>query len=257
MKKSRLIESLTISLFVVLLMVPPLVGADVFMKEKQHSDGMTFMGQTQPPQDKIITTWISKDQMRTDHGDISTIVRFKDDKVHAYHLNHAQKSVMEMSFDAEEMEGMGRHMAQNAKIKVTATGETKKIGSWNCTKYIQEMNMGMMPMTSEIWASEEIKIPYYEMYKKLSAGMAVQQPGMKAFMQSMEEETRKIKGVPVLTITNMTMMKNTNMKSSRELLEIKEDTAPSGIFEIPAGYTTQVMPGGPGERPRQGKQRQQ
>jgi len=48
---------------------------------------------------------------------------------------------------------------------------------------------------------------------------------------------KKVRGVPVLTVTNMTMMKNVTIKSSRELLEIREGTAPAGTFEIPAGYT--------------------
>jgi hypothetical protein len=50
------------------------------------------------------------------------------------------------------------------------------------------------------------------------------------------------------------MMQNTTMKSSRELVEIKEGTAPAGIFDIPAGYTKQEMPlGPPGGRQMPGK----
>jgi len=34
----------------------------------------------------------------------------------------------------------------------------------------------MMPMTSEVWASEDIKIPYYELYEKLSTAMMAHHP---------------------------------------------------------------------------------
>jgi hypothetical protein len=70
-----------------------------------------------------------------------------------------------------------------------------------------------------------------------------------------EKASKKIKGIPVLTTTTMTMMKNTTVKSSRELLEIKEGTAPSGIFGIPIGYTKQTMPQGMGGGMRPGKQK--
>jgi hypothetical protein len=48
------------------------------------------------------------------------------------------------------------------------------------------MDMGMLS-TSEIWASEDIKIPYRDLYEKLSSANMAQQPGMKAAMQAMPE----------------------------------------------------------------------
>jgi hypothetical protein len=254
--KKHFMKFLMVLVSTVVLTVPALVGADVYMKEKHHTDGMTIMAQTQPPKDQIVTIWISKDQMRTDQGDTSSIMRLVNDKVLVINLNHLEKTFMELSFESEDLQDLGMKMTQKSTIKVTPTGETKKIGNWNCTKYIQEMDMGMMPMTSEIWATEDIKMPYYELYKKISARMTVQQPSMKAAMGSIEEENRKIKGVPVLTVTDMAMMQNIKVKSSRELLEIREDTAPGGIFEIPAGYAKQTMPGGMGERRMPGRQKQ-
>jgi len=64
---------------------------------------------------------------------------------------------------------------------------------------------------------------------------------MKLSMQALQEERKKIKGVPVLTITTTTIMKDTTVRSSRELVEIKEGQAPAGIFEIPPEYTKQSM----------------
>jgi hypothetical protein len=51
------------------------------------------------------------------------------------------------------------------------------------------------------------------------------------------------------------MMQNTTIKSSRELIEIKEDTAPADSYDIFAGYTRQEMPQGMGERRTPGKQK--
>jgi hypothetical protein len=45
------------------------------------------------------------------------------------------------------------------------------------------------------------------------------------------------------------------VKSSRELIEIKEGAAPAGIFDIPAGYSKQEMPQGMGAPMKPGKQK--
>jgi hypothetical protein len=242
-------------IFLMVFVLPTLVCADVFMKEKHHTDGMTVMGQAQPPQDKTATIWIAKDKMRRDQGDTSSIAKLEDNRVLIYHLNHQKKTYTELSLGSNDLQDTATAMVGDLKVKVVPTDESKKIGNWNCKKYLQEMDMGMMPITSEIWASEDIKIPYYDFYEKVSAAMTAQQPGMKMPMTAMQEEMKKIKGVPVLTITNMTIMQNTPVKSSRELLEIKEDTAPAGTFDIPQGYTKQAMPQNAGERMMPGKQK--
>ncbi len=253
--KRNLCKLSMVAIVLVVSFAPALVGADVLMKEKQHTDGMTVMGQAQPAQDKTATIWIAKDKMIREQGDISTIAKLDNDKVLIFHLNHAKKTYFELSMGSNDLQDATSAMVGELKVKVTPTTETKKIGNWNCKKYLQEMDMGMMPVISEIWASEDIKIPHYDLYEKLSTAMMTQQPGMKMPMQAMQEEMKKIKGVPVLTLTTMTMMKNTTVKSSRELLEIKEATAPAGVFDIPAGYTKQAMPQGMGERRPPGKQK--
>lgn len=239
--KGKLLSLGMVLMVAAVFCTPVLASADVFMKEKQHTDGMTIMGQAQPPQDKMSNVWISKDKMRMDHGEVSSIAQVVDEKVTIYHLNHANKTYTELVLGSNASQDAVSAMAGEMKVKVTPTSETKKIGNWNCKKYLQEMDMGMMPIKSEIWASEDIKMPYADFYEKLSAAMTAGQPGMGVSSKAMQEEMKKIKGVPVLTVTNMTMMKNVNVKSSRELLEIKEDTAPAGTFDIPAGYKRQVM----------------
>jgi hypothetical protein len=238
-----------------LFVLPPLADADVFMKENQHTDGMTMMGHAQPPQDKTATIWISKDKMRRDQGDTSSIAKLEKDKVLIYHLNHQKKSYTELSLGSTDIQDTASSMAADLKVKVVPTDEIRKIGNWNCRKYLQEMDMGMMPITSEIWASEDIKIPDYDFYERVANAMTAQQPGMKMPMTGLQEEMKKIKGVPVLTVTNMTIMKDTAVKTSRELLEIKEGTAPPGTFDVPQGYTEQAIPQNVGERMAPGKKK--
>ena len=160
------------------LLVPALVRADVFMKEKTHTDGMTIMGQAQPPQDKISTVWVTKDKMRTDHGDTSSIATVVDGKLVIYHVNHANKTYSELTVGSDGTQNVPPGMPGEMKVKITPTSETKKIGNWNCRKYLQEMDMGMMPINSEVWASEDIAMPHADFYEKLSSTMGGGQPGM-------------------------------------------------------------------------------
>jgi len=232
---------------------PSFVGADVFMKEKHHTDGMNIMGQVQPPQDKIATIWISQDKIRIDQGNMVSIGKVENGSLVLYHIDHSKKTYTVL--DSEAMRNFASGMAGETKVKITPTGNSKTIGNWNCKKYLQEMDMGMMPMSSEIWASEDIKMPYKDLYEKFATAMMPQQPGMQASAQAMQEELKKIKGFPVLTTTTMTMMQNSTIKSSRELLEIKEDTAPAGTFDIPAGYVKQELPQGMSGQRMPGKQK--
>lgn len=240
--KANLLKFSIVLITATLLLAPAFAGADVFMKEKQHTDGMTIMGQAQPAQDRTVTTWITQDKMRRDEGEMSSLAIVEKGKMVVYHINHPQKLYTEMSLGSDDIQELASGMSGEIKVKVTPTGESKKIGSWNCKKYIQEMDMGMMPMASEIWATEDIKIPFQDIYEKFGSAMVPAQPGMKMSMQAMQEEMKKMKGLPVLTNSTMRMMQNVTMKTSRELLEIKDGTAPAGTFDLPAGYKKQEMP---------------
>lgn len=228
--------------------------ADIFMKQKSHTDGFQMMGQSQPAKDEIQNIWITSEKIRSDGENQSFIMRLDQKKM--YMLNHKEKTYVEMPLNfgkmvdskmQEAMEGedmsteekekmmqMMQGMTQ-MKVTVTPTGETKKIGDWNCQKYIQSMQTMMGPATSEIWATEDLKMDY-EVYSKFMAAMGGGPGGMFGdFMTDMIKEMEKIKGVPVLTIGTMNMM-GASVKTTQELLEFKEDTAPSGIFNLPSGY---------------------
>jgi len=120
------------------------------------------------------------------------------------------------------------------RVTVTPTNEKKQIGKWQCTKYVQKTEAGMMTATSEIWASEELKLDY-DLFAEFSASLLGLQPGLSESLEQAKAELAKIKGVPVLSASTTRMMETT-MTSSQELLEFKEGTAPEGIFDLPEGY---------------------
>lgn len=223
--------------------------ADVFMKLKAHKDATRMGGQSLPAKDTIQTIWMAANMMRHDEAGASMIIRLDEKK--AYYLDNSAKSYVEMPLDFEkamtdleaatgkkdkEMEEQMK-MAQSMfkmKMTITDTGEKKTINKWNCRKYIREMTMGMGPVKSEVWATEDLKMDL-DLYAQFNAVMMAMQPGAKESIEQATAEMKKLKGVPVLTITTANVM-GANMKSTEELLEFKEGKAPDGIFEIPAGY---------------------
>jgi hypothetical protein len=241
-------------LFVLTCFIMPLaLQADVYIKQKNHTDEMKIMGQTQPASDEIFVTWMGKDKARLDHGeDTSTIVRL--DKKMIYLINHAEMKYGEMPFnetsdiltaavsgadlsDEEKAEAQkmmkGFASMMQPKVTVKETGETQKIKNWNCKKYIMTMEMMGTKSTSEIWATENIKIDY-ELYMTLGLSMMPKTPGL----EKMLEEMKKIKGLTVLSTATTSVM-GTDVKSSQELLEVSEKSAPAGTYEVPEGYKKQ------------------
>lgn len=229
--------------------------ADIFMKQKQHTDGMSMMGQTQPAKDIIQNVWITEDAISSQSEDHTILFLFKQKKM--IMINHLQKTYTEMpmsfqkvldkamedkkDLDQSEKEDFMK-MAQGMtkfEITVTPTNETKKINKWNCKKYNQEVKMGMGPISSEVWATEELEMDY-SLYAKFSTSMMAMQPGFHESYEKAMKELEKIKGVPVFTKTVVKMM-GMEMKSSQELLEFKTGTAPKGTFDKPSGYKKTSM----------------
>ncbi|MFZ5572958.1 MAG: hypothetical protein ACOZF0_21365 [Thermodesulfobacteriota bacterium] len=233
--------------------------ADIFLKYKLHTDGFQMMGQTQPAKDANQETWITDNMVRTDEAGKSTILRLDQKRV--YFIDHQKKTYTDMplgvekmaeqavmqdeSMSAEEkqqamqfMQGMMKGMAK-IQVTVTETGERKKIGKWNCTKYLQKMTTAMGPSDSEIWATRDIKINTDLLNKMQAAGMMMM-PGMQDSISEVVKEMKKINGVSVLSTSTAVMM-NTRVKTTHELVDYMEKKAPSDWYALPKGYGKEQM----------------
>jgi len=237
--------------FVVACMsVPVGVQADVYIKQKNHTDGYSMMGQSQPAKDDLFVTWMGKDKARMEHGEDATII-IRQDKKMMYSVSHAEMKYWEMPFSEtsdlmtaaisgsdlsdeeraqaqEMMKGFAQMMTP--KVTVKETGEMQKIKNWKCKKYIMTTEMMGTTSTSEVWATEDIKIDY-ELYTTLSFSLMPKTSGL----EEMLEEMKKIKGLAVLS-TGTTSVMGTDVKTTQELLEVLERSAPAGTYEAPEGY---------------------
>ena len=247
MKKTQACFVLGLAVLVGLVLTAPL-RADVYMKNKTHTDAMQIMGQSQPAKDATMTFWMTESRVRMDQDGGTSSLWVADQKV-LYMIDHNKKQYAEMPLDFDKMfeqaggddpqakeamakmPGFMKNMMQGMSAKVTETGETKVINGWNCRKYLIEMNMGMAGTTNmESWATQDIKIDYTKIFTATNAMMAAM-PGFDKIIQEM----KKVKGVVVYQTAKSKVM-GTEVGSTTELVEAGDKAAPAGTYDLPAGY---------------------
>ena len=256
MRNNRTLYTLAVAALVFFVFATVQARADIYMKQKVHTDALKVMGQNQPAKDEIMVFWLGENKARTDQ-EAGTSSLFLGEKKILYMIDHNKKTYAEMPLDLNKMfdesagaaAGDDPEMAEAKKkmpafmknlmkgamgsmsAKVTETGETKKIGSWNCRKYLIEMDMGMAGKTnSEAWATEDLKIDY-SLYFTSANAMLASQPGFDKIVKEM----RKIKGVIVYSTAKISVM-GSDVTSTTELLECSDKSAPAGNYDVPAGY---------------------
>jgi len=222
--------------------------ADVYMKQKRHTDGFTMMGQTQPAEDVVEEFWITPTGFRSNSPGRSMVMLF--DKKQIVMIDHAEKSYMQMSMDMgdmmSQMMGNAAGDEQNAAMteamqgmmkvqaNVEATDETATINGWHCRKYIMTAQTFMGASTTEVWATEDIEFDT-ALYAKFRSAMSPGANPMQSMMGDLTEEWEKIKGIQVRSSTTQQVM-NQSMTTFTELLEIKDVEAPGDLLDIPPGY---------------------
>jgi Domain of unknown function (DUF4412) len=256
MKRTRILQVLALTALAVFVFGTVQARADVYMKQKIHTDELKVMGQTQPAKDDIMVFWLSEGKARTDdEGDNNSSIFLADKKV-LYLLDNNKRQYSEMPLDFDKMfeqasaqagedpdkaealkkmpafmKKMVKGVGESMSAKVTETGETKTIGSWTCRKYLIEMSLGMMGKSqAEAWATEDLKIDYTLAFTMTNAMMAGQ-PGFEKIIQEM----KKVKGVIVYQVSKVSAM-GADVTSTMELLECSDKPVPAGTYEIPAGY---------------------
>lgn len=235
------------------------ISADVYLKYRQHTDPFEVMGQVEPAKDSVRETWVAKNMIRNNEGQKTVIMRL--DKKLVYFINNEQKSYAELPMDVEKMaqkaidrdekmseqekeqarefvQGLMKNMSK-LSITIKETGERKKIGNWNCLKYIQTTTTAMGPSVTEIWATNELELDY-ELLNRMYASSMVMLPSLRDSINTITQEMNKIKGITVLSISTTTIM-DSQIKSSQELLEYSNKNIPESFYEPPDGYIKQEM----------------
>ena len=210
------------------------LSADVYIKQKTHSDAISFMGQNQPEKNDFAEMWLSQNKMASITPDGGFILDL--DKKIAMMINHTDKSYVQMDLPLDISKYFPSQLLQmmgNVTVEVTPTGQKEKIGSWNCDIYNMTMNMMMMKMKYKIWASTEVPFDWEKFMKEMYSQMAMVTMRLN---ENSVKEMEKIKGFQIKSEMAMDMMGN-EIKTSYEVVEISEKSAPAGIYAAPEGYT--------------------
>lgn len=189
-----------------------------------------------PSQAEPIRIWIGGkgDRLRRDEGDTSYILRLDLGKLYVINRTDKTYSDIPLPIDAQKM---GAPPEMQAKAQVTATGETKKIGSWSAHKYkVDITNPAGLHIDTTVWASPDVAA--HQALTRLAASIAALQPGSADWSVKLTQ----IEGFPVLQEADVTMGKS-RFKTREELVGTETKDAPAGLYDPPAGYTLQPYVG--------------
>jgi len=207
-----------------LLLAAP-AAADTLLTVRSSVEGLKM----DQPTTGQVHIWVAPDRLRRDEGETSTIVRLDRGKV--YVLNHADKTYLELA--APDLQKLAAPAGAQMKVQVTATGETKKVGTWNARKYkVDISNPEGLHLDTTIWASKDVAS--YQAYGKLAAALAAMQPGSGEWARQMQQ----IEGFPVIQEADVTMG-GSRFKTREELVAVETKDAPAGTYDPPAGYKGQ------------------
>jgi hypothetical protein len=179
------------------------------------------------PETGEVKIWLGGDKLRRDEADTSYILRLDRGKL--YILNHGEKTYTELAVPGD-LEKIASPQSAQLQVVVTATSETRKIGSWTARRYDVDLsNPEGLRLDTTIWASTEIGS--HEAHSRLAASLAALQPGAAEWSRKL----RQIEGFPVLQETDVEMA-GSRFKTREELVSVEEKDPPAGHYEPPAEY---------------------
>jgi hypothetical protein len=216
---------------VLVLMAALALSADVYVKQKSHTDAI--MGQ--PARDDVMEQWIGENAFATVSPDQSFIVDLKKNVV--YMIYHKSKTYVESALPLDfskllppEMAAMAGMMKMTATVSPTA--ETKKVGQWNCKGYDVTMTMMGMPMNMRIWASMDVPFDVNQFNAKIWGNVL---KGQMMLDDASVKEMMKIQGFQIASALSGDMM-GVKINTTTEVLEITKKTPPANVYAPPAGY---------------------
>lgn len=221
-------KKLFVILFLVLISLV-LLNADYYIKQEIKG---TVMGKQN---DQISEQWIGKNKMAVIGPDGSFIIDMKTKKM--FIINHKNKTYIETDYPldfSKIVSGQGAQMMKgmldSMTVNVKETGQTKKIGQWNCKEYEVKIGVMGMEMKMNLWNSTDVKFDWKDVSKMQAEMMKMQFKMGEKFVN----EYKKIKGFQIAMEMNAM---GTTMKST--VLEISKKSPPSNTYSVPKGYKKQ------------------
>ncbi len=188
-----------------------------------------------------------------DGGELMYLVNTEDKTYAEFNLGEM------MNFASQAMQGMGnmfRMEFTDVYSEKLGEGPGMPILGYS-TKHLRfrsgyTMRMAVMgmkqeqkvDMEQEMWTNDSIATPAFDVWMRPDKRMTGMFEGLD---EMMEAEFSKVEGVPLKSVTHMTMTNKkgraTRSTSTTEVTDLRQENIPDSTFEIPADYTeTQLMP---------------
>jgi hypothetical protein len=229
----------TLLVIFLMLTVPAVAYADVCVKQHSHTDGYYYGGMNNPPEDEDTELWIGADKMAV-HGENTAVIIDNGAALMTF-INHTDSSYVEIALPMDwskvvDEQLLGRLNMFKRQGEIVPTGETKKIGDWECAGYklvtwIPYMDIKYDEREMTTWAVTNAPIDmtaYGEMVVELGK--------LRNFSDELIEETKKIEGLPVESV-GVVYQKGFSVDTNDALIEMFEGDAPEGVYAAPEGYT--------------------
>lgn len=233
MKKLILVVTLVVISFAFL-------NADVYIKTKTHTDAFEMMGQKQPAKDRVTEQWMGDNKFAQITEGQTMVLDLNKNVIHV--IYHGTKSYVEAKLPLDISNLLPEQAAamlnmMKMTVAVSPTGESKKVGDWNCKGYDVTMSMAMMTMKMKSWVTKDVPFDWktfsekmFPHVMKLSGSIGLDENALKEF--------KKLEGFQVAMEMSMNMM-GQDIKSTTQVVEISKKSAPAGTYSVPQGYTKQ------------------
>jgi len=230
-----------ILLFLLLICLFPaaVAQADVCVKRHTHTEGYYNGGVDYPPEDRDDEIWISGDKIAVIGPNRSVIVSSADSLM--FFVNHTDSSYVEIALPMDWTAAAGEQLAARVMSfqrhgEVEETGESKKIGEWNCKGYrTTSWNVyegkRYYETESTVWVATDLPIDL-DAYTAMMNHLGV----LRSYHVDYIKELGKMHGVPVSSEA-VNYRKGFSFNSNEELLDAFEGDPPAGVYAVPEGYT--------------------
>lgn len=227
-------------LFVIVMVIITAVvmNADVYIKEKTHTDPVYHHGTIKPATDTVSEYWIGNKKMAAVNEGRIVIIDLNQKQF--IFVARRDKTYVETTLPLDMAKILPEQLHMRAamfrtKGEVKETPETKKIGKWNAKCYETStwiIYEGTRVDQRDMKAWFTIDVPfdlnvYLEMrpvFYKLAN-----------FDEALIKELGKIKAARVSSET-MRYVEGQAVKTKREITEMSEKNAPAGIYSVPKDF---------------------
>lgn len=223
---------------IITLFTTILINADVYIKQKVHTDSYYYGGIIRPAEDFELETWIGEKKMAYFEQDLA--IKIDMEKNRLLVLDKREKTYLGTMLPPElsrlvQQQLVSRIQQLQYVGTVTDTKKTRTIGKWKCKEYKINsyfLNEGtrINETDSVIWVSADVPIDL-ETYQQMNTTLLKSRNYSQAFIQ----ELKTIKGF-MIGSESYFYPKGFSVKSTKTMIEMSKKKPGEFTYSVPVGY---------------------